>query len=104
MTSSDFPELIVVVLSMNVSDDVLETTCNLFFHPSNVVVADVSINVQRGSVDFADVVLQLILSVVDIHEIVIMLTTHDALIPSAFRIVTTPNFDHHLPGLCPSFE
>ena len=83
---------------MNISDDVLETTCNLSFHPSNVVVADVSINVQRGSVTFVDVVPQLILSIVDIHEVVVMLTTHDALIPSVVWIVSTPYFDHHLPG------
>ena len=98
MTSSDFPELIVIILSMNISDDVLETTCDLFFHPSNVVVADVSINVQRGSVTFVDMVPQLILSIVDIHEVVVMLTTHDALIPSVVWIVSIPYFDHHLPG------
>ena len=75
MTSSDFPELIVIILSMNISDDVLEATCDLSFHPSNIVVADVSINAQRGSVTFVDMVPQLILSIVDIHEVVVMFIT-----------------------------
>ena len=54
-TSSDFPELIVIICSMNISDDVLETTRNLSFHPSNVVVADVSIDADRGPVASTDV-------------------------------------------------
>ena len=83
---------------MNILDYVLEATRDPSLHPSDVVVADVSINVQRGSVTFVDMVPQLILSIVDIHEVVVMFTTHDALIPSVVWIVSTPYFDHHLPG------
>ena len=55
-SSSDFSQLIVVVLSMNILDDVLEATCDSSLHPSNVVVANVSVNVNRGLVASADVV------------------------------------------------
>ena len=55
-SSSDFSQLIVVVLSMNILDDVLEATCDSSLHPSNFVVANVSVNVNRGLVASADVV------------------------------------------------
>ena len=103
-SSSDFSELIVVVLSMNIFDDVLETTCDLSFHPSNVIVADVSVDVDCGLVASADVVSQLFLSVVYIYEVVVLHVTQDTLIPGVVRVGPVPYLDHHLPRLCPSFE
>ena len=55
-SSSDFSQLIVVVWPMNILDYVLEATRDSSLHPSNVVVANVSVNVNCGLVASADVV------------------------------------------------
>ena len=55
-SSSDFSQLIVVVWPMNILDDVLEATRDSSLHPSDVVVANVLVNVNSGLVAAADVV------------------------------------------------